>query len=116
MKKIVISKCHGGFGVSRKAFLRLRELGCEEATKEPDYGEFYSDGSGPREDYGLSDSFGTDLKRDCKLLVQVVKEMGKDANGRFASLSIVEIPDDAKWEIDEYDGYEHVAEKHRTWG
>jgi len=27
----------------------------------------------------------------------------------------VEIPDDVKWHIHEYDGLEHVAEDHRTW-
>jgi len=30
-------------------------------------------------------------------------------------LKIVEVPDDANWYIAEYDGLEHVAERHRTW-
>ncbi len=25
------------------------------------------------------------------------------------------IPDDVKWQIEEYDGLEWIAEKHRTW-
>ena len=29
--------------------------------------------------------------------------------------AIVEVPDGGEWELDEYDGIEHVAEKHRTW-
>jgi len=33
----------------------------------------------------------------------------------FADLKIVEIPDGTNYEIDEYDGNEHVAEVHRTW-
>jgi len=30
-------------------------------------------------------------------------------------LKIVEIPDDVDWEINEDDGSEWIAEKHRTW-
>lgn len=53
--------------------------------------------------------------RTDKDLISVVEKLGKEANGNCAKLSIVEIPDDVDWEIDEYDGREHVAEKHRTW-
>lgn len=49
------------------------------------------------------------------LLIQVVEELAEKADGSGASLSVAEIPDGTKWEIDEYDGLEHVAEKHRTW-
>lgn len=53
--------------------------------------------------------------RSHPVLVQVVEELGSAANGRFASLKIIEIPDDIKWQIEEYDGCEWVAEQHRTW-
>lgn len=56
-----------------------------------------------------------DLKRDDPVLIQVVEELGELANGRHAELKIVEIPDDVKWQIEEYDGLEWVAEQHRTW-
>lgn len=56
-----------------------------------------------------------DLDRDDPVLVQVVEEMGAEANGQCASLDIVEIPDDITWSIKEYDGNEWVAETHRTW-
>ena len=49
-------------------------------------------------------------------LVAVVQELGSAANGDHAKLVIVEIPDDVKWHISEYDGMEWVAENHRTWG
>lgn len=49
------------------------------------------------------------------LLIQVVEELGKEANGRCADLKIVEIPDGIKWHIEEYDGSEHVAEDHEIW-
>jgi hypothetical protein len=45
----------------------------------------------------------------------VVLELGEAANGRCAELKVVEIPDDVEWQIEEYDGLEWVAEKHRTW-
>jgi hypothetical protein len=48
-------------------------------------------------------------------LIQVVEELGDGANGYFAKLKIVEIPDDVLWQIEEYDGKEWVAEQHRTW-
>jgi hypothetical protein len=53
--------------------------------------------------------------RSDPLLVQVVEELGEEANGSYAKLKIVEIPDDVEYTIDEYDGVEHIAEKHRTW-
>ena len=56
-----------------------------------------------------------DIARNDPLLIQVVEELGEKANGRFAYLKVVEIPDDVEWQIDEYDGAEWVAEKHRTW-
>ncbi len=55
------------------------------------------------------------IPRDDKDLVAVVKQLGDKANGDCAKLSIVEIPDDVKWKIEEYDGFEHIAEVHRTW-
>lgn len=53
--------------------------------------------------------------RSNPLLVQVVEELGKEANGEYAKLKIVEIPDDTDFIIQEYDGNEWIAERHRTW-
>ncbi|HLX53523.1 MAG TPA: hypothetical protein VKR58_06265 [Aquella sp.] len=49
------------------------------------------------------------------LLIQVVEELGDKANGSCAELKVIEIPDDVDYEIEEYNGQEWVAEKHRTW-
>jgi len=49
-------------------------------------------------------------------LVKVVEELGDQANGRCADLKIVSIPDDIEYQIQEYDGLEHIAQKHETWG
>lgn len=56
------------------------------------------------------------FKRDDKLLVECVEKFGEKANGRCAELHVVEIPDGTEYIIDEYDGMEHIAETHRTWG
>ena len=96
MKKIVINRDFGGFRISKKARERLRDLKHPLACKNLNFYDF-------------------DLERDDSLLVQVVEELGKEANDSSATLHIVEIPDDVEWEIKEYDGSEWVAEKHRTW-
>ncbi len=57
-----------------------------------------------------------DIERTDPILIQVVNELSDKANGCHAELEIIEIPDDVVWEIDEYDGIEHIAEKHKTWG
>lgn len=71
------------------------------------------------EEYSRHQLDGRDWVRHDPLLVQVVEELGGEhrqgASGKCAKLSIVEIPDDVDYEIAEYDGLEHVAEKHRTW-
>lgn len=54
-------------------------------------------------------------ERNDPLLVKVVEILGEKANGEYAELKIVEIPDDVDWIIEEYDGAEWVSEKHRIW-
>ena len=49
-------------------------------------------------------------------LIEVVEELGDEADGDCAELKVIEIPDGTEWEIDEYDGTETVDEKHRPWG
>jgi hypothetical protein len=57
----------------------------------------------------------SDISRHDPMLIQVIEQMGSNANGACSSLKIVNIPDDVEYEISEYDGNEHIAEKHRTW-
>ena len=115
MAQVVINSCFGGFSLSRAAFLRLREMGNKCALEERDYGEKYDDGS-VREPICGTEMFCSDIPRDDPDLIAVVRDMGETASGSLAQLAVVEIPDNVAWEIDEYDGNEHVAEQHRTWG
>ena len=89
--KVVINDCYGGFGLTEAAMDEYRN---RKGITDPNFYHF-------------------DIPRDCPVLVEIV-ESG-DANGIFSDLKIVEIPDDINWYIEEYDGMEHVAERHRTW-
>lgn len=53
--------------------------------------------------------------RDHPLVLRVIQELGKAADGPHAKLKIVEIPDDVEYTISEYDGVEHIAEVHQVW-
>jgi hypothetical protein len=119
--KVVINRCFGGFGLSEEAFeLLLNKKGIEfekVPAKHPigmSKFSYYTKGYVGEDDHFLWDS-GLCQDRSDVDLVAVVEELGDKANGWAAELAIVEIPDDVKWHIDEYDGSEHVAEDHRTW-
>lgn len=77
--KIAINTCYGGFSLSKKA--------CKEL--------------------GLKSGYDS-IERDNPKLIEVIKKLGKDANGECADLSIVEVPDGADWTIEEYDGKEWI--------
>jgi hypothetical protein len=138
--KVVINTCFGGFGLSDAAEdLYAEKSGfniyryTQEKYKPHGDGDLYVKvKSGGKhflsytfkEDHG--DSFvdfpkdggywySNDISRDDPLLVEVVEEMGSDANGSHAELRVVEIPDGVNYDISEYDGAEHIAETHRTW-
>jgi len=113
--KVVINKCYGGYGISKKALLRMRELGSEAAKKEPLIGEPWDDtGKICDRDYDTFYLYG--LPRHDPILVRVVEEMKEEASGPLAELRVVEVPDGVEYEIQDYDGIEHIAETHRTWG
>lgn len=108
MTKIVYNACFGGFGLSKTAVLRGREL-----SGDPNWvgavllGEHYSDGSLNSMDYN---SYGDrEICRHDKILVQVIEELGaKVASGAPAKLEMRDLPPGVKYRIDEYDGCETV--------
>ena len=111
--KVVINRCYGGFSLSDEAIeLYLNKKGWK-FTKEK--GEYFSLCGYDYIIEGQEHWYDRDIERHDPILVQVVEELGKDASGRCADLRVVDIPDDVEWEIEEYDGNEWVAEKHRTW-
>lgn len=126
MQKIVINKCYGGFGLSQRAvmeYARLKGITLYADTSSSLVTHYYTV---PLDEVKRCEQEGTesfnsvyfsdiDIERDDPFLVQVVEQLGEDANGEFARLKIVEIPDGVEWTIGEYDGIEHIAEVHRTW-
>lgn len=114
MQNIVINAEHGGFGLSDRAVEMLFELKKWKLVKQDrdsGFTMFYKDSIS---DDNLFDE--RELERDDPDLIHVVKTLKKESFGRFAALKIVKVPDDVKWQIEEYDGMEWVAEVHRTWG
>ena len=139
--KVAINRCFGGFGLSHEAILRYFEI--KGITVYPEQGKdhwkfwtywtvkpedrieskegdaFYAMSLEDRRAYNQAHSEQTvyerDIARNDPALIQAIEELGEAAAGRFAEIAIVEIPDDANWQIEEYDGLEHVAEVHRTW-
>lgn len=91
---IVINDCYGGFGLSTRAAEEYRRLA---GITDPSWCD-------------------RDVPRDDPYLVQIVRELGMAANGNHANLKIVEIPGGVEWLVQDYDGAEWIAEKHRTWG
>jgi hypothetical protein len=92
--KIVINGCYGGFGLSEEA---LEEYKRKANIIDPDF-------------------YYWDIDRTCPILVEMVERMMDDPiDTPYSDLKVVEIPDDVEWQLEEYDGAEWVAEKHRTW-
>jgi hypothetical protein len=103
MAKIVYNACYGGFGLSEKAVQRYSDLAGLGLTFHKKYvighWEF------PNGDWWDE----KDLSRSDHILVQVVEELGEEANGMCARLEIEELPAGTLYRIDEYDGLETVA-------
>jgi len=92
--KIVINADYGGFGLSEKA---LEEYKRKANITDPDF-------------------YYWDIPRNCPILIEMVEGVNIDeVNSRYSALKVIEIPDDVEWQIEQYDGAEWVAEKHRTW-
>jgi hypothetical protein len=114
--KVVINTCHGGFNLSDAAMKLYSELkGLNLIWHKGRYFDltgydFYVD-EVKDENYFSRLS----IERNDPMLVQVVEQLGEEADGKYSKLKVVEIPDDVNWVIDEYDGAEWVAEVHRTW-
>ena len=138
--KIVVNRCYGGFGLSDKAIemiMNRKGLDCfryiQTKYRHSDGAEEYTKCGACDGDitfvYHLTEDLGEkifkipnekfwyygNLDRTDADLIAVVEELGKEANGSFASLEVVDIPDDVNWEIDDYDGIETIHEVHRSW-
>ncbi len=136
--KVVINKSVGGFGLSPKAMKRYCEL-----INKPCYFYKWVDDENGKDRYELIENINKfsghwfvstsnettaenfyetfvinerHLSRHDENLIKVVEELGQDADGDYAELKIVDIPDGIEYIVQESDcGCEWIAEKHRTW-
>ena len=82
--KVVYNACFGGFDLSDKALKLYNE----------------------RADVPAEHSWH--IRRDDPVLVSVIEELGIEADGNYASLEVIDIPDGYDYVVDEYDGLEHT--------
>lgn len=103
--KVVINGTYGGFSVSETGTRWMAEQGDQSAI---DFLNKWEESKCAWWGFRPED-------RANPILVRAVEKLGKEANGTYANLRVVEIPDDVEWQVEEYDGLEWVAEKHRRW-
>lgn len=137
--KLVVNRRFGGFGLSDKAVemvMNKKGLNCFRYVLENgeyikcesfdnNWNTHYMNTHYMTEDLGNMLNihelpsgvywYDRSIDRDDPDLISVVEELGEEANGVYAELEVVEIPDDVNWEIDDYDGYETIEEVHRSW-
>lgn len=116
--KVVIHPGLGGFGLKTAAIIKLHEQDSKwirVATPRHELQKEAWRSSGIPEVDGkflmLDDEDNLAFRSDPQV-VALVEAMGETNT----ELRVIEIPDDIDVEIVEYDGAEHIAEKHRTWG
>ena len=115
MNKIAINRKYGGFSLSNEAMLMYLEKTYPSEKIEvlkDDWGfpMFMVNG----EEVYLQDVCRRE-NRENPILIEVIETLGERAYTPYSKLEIVEIPDDVKYKISEYDGMETVEEVHRTW-
>ena len=90
--EIIINACFGGWSISDTAYEDLHTLIPE-----------------------MKDTHCDEL-RNHPLLIEYLKKHGSEVtSGRLAELHLINIPDDVKWYIEDYDGIETIHEVHRVW-
>lgn len=85
--ELVLNKKYGGFALSDKAMQEIRMHGLDVR--------------------GQWELARYDMRSE-PALIDTVAALGNEADGPLAFLNIVEIPDNAHWEIVEHDGIEVV--------
>jgi hypothetical protein len=137
MKKVILNKCFGGFGLSKDAYelyAKKKGISVFRYTQENLKKEIYTYATDDNRtfDFYFTKDFGDnvyisdeDFKkyflkldekfREDKTLIEVVEELGEKANVFYSNLKIAEIPDDLDYVIDNYDGIETLHQKVKEW-
>ena len=106
--QVVLNDCYGGFGLSKDAVSMLNDKYGLDIDSDYGYADNHS--------FGIIDD-NIDAYRMDKRLIDVVKSLGIDkASGQYASLRIVDVPDDVVdihgWYISDYDGIDSIHQNH----
>jgi hypothetical protein len=128
--KIAVNRCYGGFSLSQSAYKFIanrknlpiyfywhdynnhvfRIVDVETPKTIPyffavskDLGVFCKE-----KDLNKATAYRFESDRSDPDLIAAIETLGKDSYGSCANLTVVEIPDDVRWTIDEY-------EVHRSW-
>ena len=140
MKKVILNKCFGGFGVSKEAYelyAKKKGISVFHYTQKNLKKEIYTYATDATDDNRIFDFYFTkyfgnkayisdeDFKkyflnlneyfREDKTLIEVVEELGEKANTFYSNLKIVEIPNDLDYVIDNYNGIETLHQKVQEW-
>jgi hypothetical protein len=96
-KKIVINTGYGGYGLSNKAIkLYLDKKGISYVFDR----YFY---------ISKTETFdASEIDRKDSVLIEVIEELGEEANGEYAKLCIMELEEGTLYRIDSYDGSEWI--------
>ncbi len=113
--KIVINKKYGNFSLSEEAVLlygvkKNLNIIAKEDQKVKTITHYYL--NEVKEENGFGE---WEIERNDPVLVEVVEQLGDLADGYYSKLKVVEVPDNIKWYIHDYDGLESVHECHRSW-
>jgi hypothetical protein len=111
--KVVINRKFGGFDLSQEALIELQKRLTPDSEIAINEEVWPDNPEAPSKLFVLWDHEVS--TRSNPQLIEVVEELGSRANGSYAALKIVEIPDDVDVVIEEYDGDEWISEVHRTW-
>jgi hypothetical protein len=133
--KVIINRQFGGFHVSEAGYERYAELKgiqlCNHREGSAFNDCFYFDI--PKDEFdrleaqcgenweaknALYEKHRVYLDGDYRTdptLIQVVEELGEEADTQVSDLKVIEIPDDIGWEVHDYDGMESIHEIHRVW-
>jgi len=106
--KVAINCDYGSFDLSDEAYSFIaKKKGWQHGCDQYDHNYWIDDC-----DVTLCAS---DLDRNDPVLIQCIETLGESVNGIYSEIKIVEVPSDVNWYVDDYDGLEWIAERHRTW-
>lgn len=138
--KVILNKCFGGFSVSDQAYrLYAQKKGLQlyrycrdydKKTKKLFYKklndnensfltEFFIKNLGDefeyKQDYYQYKIVLNQTNREDPILIEVIEELGEKANGDCSRLKIVDIPNDMKYVVFDYDGIESLHTDMPVW-